>query len=230
MHVLARGQLARGRAGRGGFCGHDRLGGHGTGLGGRGRGGLCLGRVLGGRGFVGDGFGDLFGGFGRGVFDDILGGVFVGVFGNGLGFGLRGGRHGLFGSHFFSHIFCHVGLVQRGAVLTQHDAGVVLAGFDPAGGGAAGQTGQKLGVGGRRFGPEETVIRSQVAEIFGDRLHRGESVIEPFESARKRAIGHGKNFVRLSHGFSRLLSLPVWGDMTFPTSVGPDDASQQVRI
>jgi hypothetical protein len=58
---------------------------------------------------------------------------------------------------------------------------------------------ERVGVGGGRLGSEESVFGGEVAEILRDRLHRGEGVVESLQRARKRAIGHRQDLVRVTH-------------------------------
>jgi hypothetical protein len=58
---------------------------------------------------------------------------------------------------------------------------------------------ERVGIGGRRLCPEESVFGGEVAEILRDGLHRGERVVESLQRARKRAIGDRQDLVRVTH-------------------------------
>ena len=98
----------------------------------------------------------------------------------------------------------------------QVDGAVLGAGLDPAGDLALGDAGQHLGVGLGRLGPEIAVVRCQIPEILGDRLHRAEAVVESFQRARECAVGDRQDLARSNHVNARL---PVLADAPFTTAL-----------
>ena len=65
----------------------------------------------------------------------------------------------------------------------QNDPAAVHPRLDPARDLALGDTGQHLGVRRGRRCAKVAVFAGKVAEILGDRLHRAEGVVEPFQGA-----------------------------------------------
>ena len=72
-------------------------------------------------------------------------------------------------------------------------------GLDPALDFLFGDPVQHLGIRGRGFGAEIAVVGGEVAEIFGDGLHRRERLVEPFEGARECPVGHRENLACPDH-------------------------------
>ena len=181
------------------------------GLGNLGNGGRAGGHVRdrqaggGGHGLRSRGLGHLRGSFGS-LGHGRLGRVRCGFL-RGRGSRLRGGRHRRGGQGR--------GHGRFALILSQDDARFAFAGGHAARAAPLGDPGHHLGIRGRRLGPEEAVFGRQIAEIFGNRFHRLERVVEAFESAGKRPVRDGQNLVGFYHSLARFL---------FVTTARPDAA------
>jgi hypothetical protein len=74
------------------------------------------------------------------------------------------------------------------AQLPQHDSARGQARLDPALHLAFGDSVEHFGIRRRRLCPEVPVVGRQIAEIFGDRLHGRERVVETFQRAGKGPV------------------------------------------
>ncbi len=87
--------------------------------------------------------------------------------------------------------------------LRAQDHTVILnLGLDPALDLALGNLVQHLGIGSRRFGAEIAILGREIPEILGNRFHRVERFVKPFERAREGAVGYRQNLARTDHAFS----------------------------
>ena len=63
-------------------------------------------------------------------------------------------------------------------------------GLDPALNFALGDPVQHGRIGGGGLGPEVAVLGGEIAEVFCDRLHRIEGIIEAFQRATEGSVGY----------------------------------------
>lgn len=67
---------------------------------------------------------------------------------------------------------------------------------------AFGKAVQHRGIGRRRFSAEVAVLRGEIAEVFGNRLHGVERVLEAFQRAAESPIGHGQDLAFTGHDWT----------------------------
>ena len=145
---------------------------------------------------VGDsgGFGDVVNG-GFGSYRSGLGGAQTGqAFGDGFAIGIhvRG-----FGDSWGGDR----GAARRRYSITRSQDHAIVLDFrlNPALNFPLGNAVQHGGIGSGRFSAKVAVFCGQITEIFGDRLHGVERLIEPFQRAAESSIRYGKNFTCTDH-------------------------------
>ena len=119
------------------------------------------------------------------------------------GNGRFGGAHDFGLRHLLASSFglrgCGLTVRWHGLCGAENDAALMLARFDLTRDFTLCDPGHDVGVRLWRFGTKITVFGSKIAEIFGNGLHCLEGIVEPFERARKSAIGDRKNFICCHH-------------------------------